>query len=283
MALKVRQDAMPYDTAISTELFYETSQMLSAITGCGVQRNKAVVGRNAFAHESGVHQQGMLKDRRTYEIMTPESVGAPPTQIVLGRHSGRRALAVRLDQLGYPMTGAQLNHVYDNFLKACADGEALDDDDLVALALDNRPPKSPPYSINLVHASSGTVKPATATVQLSRDGKTYAAAALGQGPVEAACTAIDMITGHAARVVNFELRAVGEGRDADGEVWLRVDIDGRTFTGRDVSTDIVEASARAYLAAVNKYLSTTEYVKPPQVDAAQLAPQFLAPQEEGRA
>jgi 2-isopropylmalate synthase len=283
MALSVRGDALPYRTSVNTELFYETSQMLSAITGCGVQRNKAVVGRNAFAHESGVHQQGMLKDRRTYEIMTPESVGAPPSQIVLGRHSGRRALAARLQDLGYPVTGAALNHLYDRFLKACESGNALDDDDLVALAEDNRPAAAPPYTVNLVQATSGTVKPATATVQLTRDGRTYAAAALGEGPVEAACSAIDLITGYPARVVNFDIRAVGEGRDADGEVSLRIAIGERSFTGRSVSTDIVEASARAYLSAINKYLAVKESVKPPQVDVSLSAPQIVPAQEESRA
>ncbi|MCA9647828.1 MAG: 2-isopropylmalate synthase, partial [Myxococcales bacterium] len=124
-ALRIRGDALPYTTNINHEKIFETSQLLSALTGVGAQPNKAIVGRNAFAHESGVHQQGWLKDRRTYEIMTPESVGAPPAQLVLGRHSGRRALAARLTELGHPMTGAQLNHVYDNFLKACEVGKAL--------------------------------------------------------------------------------------------------------------------------------------------------------------
>jgi 2-isopropylmalate synthase len=272
MALKVRHDVLPFETGIHTERFYETSQMLSALTGCGVQRNKAIVGRNAFAHESGVHQQGMLKDRRTYEIMTPESVGAPPTQIVLGRHSGRRALAARLSDLGYPMTGAALNHIYDRFLKACESGEAVDDDALIALALDNRAVRTPPYLLAMVQTTSGTVKPATATVQLTREGRTYAAASLGEGPVEAACSAIDMITGHPGRVVNFELRAVGEGRDADGEVSLRVELEGRSFTGRAVSADIVEASARAYLSAVNKALSITDTVKPARGHLSQFPP-----------
>lgn len=272
MALKVRNDVMPFETHIHTELFYETSRMLSSLTGCDVQRNKAIVGRNAFAHEAGVHQQGMLRDRRTYEIMTPESVGAPPSQIVLGRHSGRRALAARLNDLGYPMTGAHLNHVYDRFLKACESGQALDDDALIALAEDNRPQLEPPYVLTLVQASSGTVKPATATVHLARDGRTYVAAALGEGPVEAACAAIDSITGHPGRVVNFELRAVGEGRDAEGEVSLRISIDDRTFTGRSVSKDIVEASTLAYLSAINKYLSVTDRVKPPQVHVSRSVP-----------
>jgi 2-isopropylmalate synthase len=285
MALHVRKDALPFETGIHSELFYETSQLLSAVTGNTVQRNKAVVGRNAFAHESGVHQQGMLKDRRTYEIMTPESVGAPPTQIVLGRHSGRRALAARLNDLGYPMTGAQLNHVYDRFLKACEAGESVDDDALVALALDNMPAKQPPYVLNLVQATSGTVKPAQAMVQLTRDGHTYAAAALGEGPVEASYGAIDMITGHPGRIVNFELRAVGEGRDADGEVALRLEIDGRSFTGRGIGSDIVEASVEAYLSAVNKALSTSEAVKPPQVGVSHTAPQIVpqnVPPEAGQ-
>jgi len=283
MALKVRKDVLPYETGIVSEQIYETSQILSALTGCGVQRNKAIVGRNAFAHESGVHQQGMLKDRRTYEIMTPESVGAPPSQLVLGRHSGRRALGARLAELGFPMAGSSLNLVYDRFLKACESGQPLDDDALIQLALDGRPQAKPPYQLNLVQAMTGTVKPASATVQLQREGRTYASAALGNGPVEASCVAIDQITGHPGRVVNFEIRAVGEGRDALGEVALRVQIGDKEFTGRAVNTDIVEASVMAYLSAINKFLAVSEIVLPPQSqEVTGRAPQVRPAQEEER-
>ncbi len=275
-ALRVRNDVMPFATGIDAKKIYETSQLLSALTGVGVQPNKAIVGRNAFAHEAGVHQQGMLKDRRTYEIMTPESVGAPPSRLVLGRHSGRRALGARLLDLGHALGGAALNHVYDRFLKACERGTALDDDQLVELALDNRPPPEPPYTLNLVQASAGSVKPATATVMLQRAGRTFVACALGDGPVDAACTAIDQITGHPARVVSYELRAIGEGRDAEGEVSLRVSMDGRTFSGRALSTDIVEASALAYLAGVNKCLALKDAIKSPQVEANDKAPRLVA-------
>ena len=267
MALHVRGTVYPFETRVATKLIYPTSQLLSALTGVGVQPNKAVVGRNAFAHESGVHQHGVLKDRRTYEIMTPESVGAPPSRLVLGRHSGRHAVAARLTELGYPVAGTILNLVYDRFLRACESGAALSDDELIQIALDNRPPPDPPYSITLVQASAGTVRPATATVRLARDGQTYVACALGDGPVDAVCTCIDSITGHPARVVGYELRAISEGRDAEGEVALRVLIDERVFSGRAVGPDIVEASARAYLSAVNKCLAARREIKPPQVPA----------------
>jgi 2-isopropylmalate synthase len=267
MALSVRSDVLPYQTGIVTPLLYPTSQLLSALTGVGVQPNKAVVGRNAFAHEAGVHQHGVIKDRRTYEIMTAESVGAPPTQLVLGRHSGRHAVALRLADLGYNVAGTTLNLVYDRFLRACESGKSLTDDDLILLAQDNQPALVPSYTLSLVQASAGTVRPATATVRLTREGETYVACALGDGPVDAVCTCIDSITGHPAKVVGYELRAVSEGRDADGEVSLRVVIDGRPFSGRAVGTDIVEASARAYLSAVNKCLATLGSIKPPQVPA----------------
>jgi 2-isopropylmalate synthase len=268
MALQVRADFLRYETGIVTKLLYPTSQMLSALTGVGVQPNKAVVGRNAFAHEAGVHQHGIMKDRRTYEIMTPESVGAPPMRLVLGRHSGRHAVALRLADLGYTVTGTALNLVYDRFLRACESGQSLTDDDLVALAEDQTCVASPPYELSLVQASAGTVRPATATVRLTREGETYVACALGDGPVDAVCTCIDSITGHPARVVGYDLRAVSEGRDAEGEVSLRVVIDERPFSGRSVGTDIVEASARAYLSAVNKRLATLGAdIKPPQVPA----------------
>jgi len=267
MALHVRGGIYPFETRIQTHLIYPTSQLLSALTGVGVQPNKAVVGRNAFAHESGVHQHGVLKDRRTYEIMTPESVGAPPTRLVLGRHSGRHAVAARLTELGYPVSGTTLNLIYDRFLRACESGASLSDDDLIQIALDNRPPPDPPYTVSLVQASAGTVRPATATVRLNREGQTYVACALGDGPVDAVCTCIDSITGHPARVVGYELRAISEGRDAEGEVSLRVLIDERVFSGRAVGPDIVEASARAYLSAVNKCLAARPEIKPPQVPA----------------
>jgi 2-isopropylmalate synthase len=267
MALHVRRDILPYETGIDAKLLYPTSQLLSALTGVGVQPNKAVVGRNAFAHEAGVHQHGVLKNRRTYEIMTPESVGAPPSRLVLGRHSGRHAVSSRLTELGYPVSGTTLNLVYDRFLRACEAGDALSDDELIQIALDNRPPPDPPYSIALVQASAGTVRPATATVRLTREGQTYVACALGDGPVDAVCTCIDSITGHPARVVGYELRAISVGRDAEGEVALRVVIDDRIFSGRAVGPDIVEASARAYLSAVNKCLAARREIKPPQVPA----------------
>jgi 2-isopropylmalate synthase len=267
MALQVRSGLLPYQTGIVTSLLYPTSQLLSALTGVAVQPNKAVVGRNAFAHEAGVHQHGVIKDRRTYEIMTPESVGAPPTRLVLGRHSGRHAVALRLADLGYSIAGTALNHVYDRFLRACESGKSLGDDDLILLAQDHQPAHAPPYALSLVQASAGTVRPATATVRLTREGETYVACALGDGPVDAVCTCIDSITGHPARVVGYDLRAVSEGRDAEGEVSLRVIIDEKPFSGRAVGTDIVEASARAYLSAVNKCLATLGDIKPPQVPA----------------
>jgi len=276
MALHVRASVYPFTTGIDTRLLYPTSQLFSALTGVGVQPNKAIVGRNAFAHESGVHQHGILKDRRTYEIMTPESVGAPPMRLVLGRHSGRHAMAARLADLGYPVAGTTLNLVYDRFLRACESGVALGDDELIQLALDTRPPLNPPYAIALVQASAGTVQPATATVRLTREGQTYVACALGDGPVDAVCTCIDSITGHPARVVGYELRAISEGRDAEGEVSLRVIIDERVFSGRAVGADIVEASARAYLSAVNKCLVTRPEIKPPQVAAVATIPRDAA-------
>ena len=176
-------------------------------------------------------------------------------------------MALRLADLGYAISGTALNLVYDRFLRACESGKTLTDDDLILLAQDNQPAPSPPYTLSLVQASAGTVRPATATVRLTREGETYVACALGDGPVDAVCTCIDSIIGHPARVVGYELRAISEGRDAEGEVSLRVVIDERPFSGRAVGTDIVEASARAYLSAVNKCLATLGDIKPPQVPA----------------
>src|SRR6185295_6891560 len=183
--------------------------------------------------------------------------------------------ALRLADLGYTVSGTALNLVYDRFLRACESGTSLTDDDLVSLAQDNPSTSSPPYELSLVQASAGTVRPATATVRLTREGETYVACALGDGPVDAVCTCIDNITGHPARVVGYELRAISEGRDAEAEVSLRVLIDERTFSGRAVGTDIVEASARAYLSAVSKCLATRSQIKPPQVPAVVLPPREM--------
>ena len=179
----------------------------------------------------------------------------------------RHAVALRLADLGYTLTATTLNLVYDRFLRACESGKTLGEDDLILLAQDHQPVPSPPYDLSLVQASAGTVRPATATVRLTREGETYVACALGDGPVDAVCSCIDSITGHPAKVVGYDLRAVSEGRDAEGEVSLRVVIDERPFSGRAVGTDIVEASARAYLSAVNKCLATLGDIKPPQVPA----------------
>ena len=229
------RNVYPFETGIDTKLIYPTSQLLSALTGVGVQPNKAVVGRNAFAHESGVHQHGVIKDRRTYEIMTPESVGAPPTRLVLGRHSGT-ARGRRAPRRPRATRSRAPRSIWSTtvFCARASRASSLGDDDLIQIALDNRPPPNPPYTIALVQASAGTVRPATATVRLTREGQTYVACALGDGPVDAVCTCIDSITGHPARVVGYELRAISEGRDAEGEVSLRVIIDDRMFSGRAV-------------------------------------------------
>ena len=268
-------DVYPYETRIDTKLIYPTSQLLSALTGVGVQPNKAVVGRNAFAHESGVHQHGVIKDRRTYEIMTPESVGAPPTRLVLGRHSGRHAVAARLADLGYPVAGTTLNLVYDRFLRACESGTALGDDDLIQIALDNRPPPNPPYAIALVQASAGTVRPATAPcASRAKDRRTWLArSATDRSTRCAPASTTSPVTPRASLATSCARSS--EGRDAEGEVSLRVLIDERTFSGRAVGSDIVEASARAYLSAVSKCLATRREIKPPQVPAVVLPPREM--------
>jgi 2-isopropylmalate synthase len=254
MALKTRFDYYGLTTNIKTERLYPTSRMLSTITGMAVQRNKAIVGRNAFAHESGIHQDGMLKERSTYEIMKPEEVGVPKTDLVLGKHSGRHALRDRVEELGYHLNEQQLQTLFDDF-KALADKKKeVYDEDLIALVekyIDDTPAL---WSLVSMHTTAGTGILPTATVCIKRpDGEVVQDAAIGTGPVDAIFKAVERVTGVHANLREFNVRGVSQGKDAQGEVTLELEVESgdRSFRGRGVSTDIIEASAEAYLNAVN--------------------------------
>ncbi len=254
MALKVRRDIFGVDTQIKSERLYPTSRLLTTITGLTVQRNKAIIGRNAFAHESGIHQDGMLKERSTYEIMRPEEVGVPKTDLVLGKHSGRHALRDRVAELGFPLNEEELNRLFDDF-KALADKKKeVYDEDLIVLIeqyLDDVPPQ---WQLVSLHTTAGTSVLPTATVQIKRpDGEIVQDAALGDGPVDAIFKAVERVTGVHANLREFVVRSVSKGKDAQGEVTLELEVesDDRSFRGRAASTDIIEASALAYLNAVN--------------------------------
>jgi 2-isopropylmalate synthase len=258
MALHVRHDLLPYATGVHAEQIYKTSQLLSNITGMMVQPNKAIVGKNAFAHEAGIHQHGVLSHRLTYEIMTPESVGVRQSTLVLGKHSGRHALKQRFEEMGYQLSRAELDKAYKLFTKLADRKKEVFEEDLMVILQDGIRDIPETYSLRLVQALAGNHKPSTATVALERQGQTYVQSATGDGPVSATYEAIDQITGIRGQVVDYTIHSVTRGHDAVGEVFVHVDFNGRTFTGKAASTDIIDASARAYLHAVNKVIYANE-------------------------
>jgi 2-isopropylmalate synthase len=254
MALKTRFDYYGLTTGIRTDRLYPTSRLLSTITGLSVQRNKAVVGRNAFAHESGIHQDGMLKERSTYEIMRPEDVGVPRTDLVLGKHSGRHALRERLSEIGYSLTDQQLETLFHDFKTLADKKKEVYDEDLVVLLEKHLEDAPPHWQLLSLHTTAGMSVQPTATIAIRRpDGEIVQDAAIGDGPVDAIFKAVERVTGVHANLREFVVRSVTQGKDAQGEVTLELEVESgdRTFRGRAASTDIIEASAQAYLNAVN--------------------------------
>jgi len=255
MAMKTRRDVFGAETGIDTRKIYPASRLVAAVTGVHVQRNKAVVGENAFAHEAGVHQHGVISHRETYEIMSPEAIGVPASRLVLGKHSGRHALKERVEAMGFALSDGQLDEVFDRF-KALADKKkSIFDADIEAL-IDQQIAAAPEvWVLEALQTTAGTSAMPTATVTLSKDGEQFTDAATGDGPVDAIYEAIGRITGIKLALTDYALRALTSGKDAQGEVTIEVDRDGRKFRARGLSTDIVEASAKAYLAAVNRVLT----------------------------
>jgi 2-isopropylmalate synthase len=251
MALKVRNDLLPYSTNINSKEIYNTSKLVSGFTGIIVQPNKAIVGENAFAHESGIHQDGMLKNRQTYEIMTPESVGVSNTKIVLGRHSGRHGLKARLEVLGYTTNESELDHIYKHFTELADKKKEVYDDDLRILMEDEVIRENTHYQLDYLHVTSGSHAVPTATVRIKVGEQMCEESCTGDGPVDAVLNAIDRALDVQYKIESYHVRSVTAGRQALGEVLLRVRAKDRSFLGRGVSTDIVEASAKSYLEAIN--------------------------------
>jgi 2-isopropylmalate synthase len=257
MALRTRRDYFGADTGIDATKIYPASRLVSSITGLHVQRNKAVVGENAFAHEAGIHQHGMLSNRETYEIMRPADIGVPASRLVLGKHSGRHAFKERAEALGFSLSEEQINAVFEKF-KALADKKKdVYDEDIEALIDEQMGGPSEVWVLKAVQSTAGSSAIPTATVTLEREGQSVTDAATGDGPVDAIYEAISRITGLRLNLVDYKLRALTGGKEAQGEVTIEVQQEGRTFRARGLSTDIVEASARAYLAAVNRILTAT--------------------------
>ncbi|QDU70422.1 2-isopropylmalate synthase [Mucisphaera calidilacus] len=254
MALRTRSDHFGrYVTNIDTTRIYPTSRMVSSLTGLSVQRNKAVVGDNAFAHESGIHQDGVLKHRETYEIMDPRDIGVPASKLVLGKHSGRHALADRLEQLGYSVEESMLQQVYERF-KALADKKKdVYDEDIEAIVDQLMEKSRALWTLKQFQVIAGTGAMPTATVTLAdSSGQEKTEASVGDGPVDAIYSAIQSITGVRVRLEDFATRSITQGKDAQGEVQVRVDHHGQKARGRGLSTDTVEAATLAYLAAINR-------------------------------
>jgi 2-isopropylmalate synthase len=257
MALRTRHDYYGVRTNIRTERLYPTSRLVSSITGMMVQRNKAIVGQNAFAHEAGIHQHGMLQNSSTYEIMRPQDVGFVGTNLVLGKHSGRHAFRDRVTHLGYTLDDATFQQVFDDFIALADKKKDVFDSDIAAL-VEQRSHQAPStWTMTTFHAFAGTGTIPTATIALTHeDGCTAQDASTGDGPVDAAFRCLERIVGVEARLREYHVRSVSSGKDAMGEVTVEIDCRGRTYHGKGLSTDIIEASALAYLQALNKALAT---------------------------
>lgn len=255
MALKVRKELYAADTNADTKEIYRTSKMLSSVIGVSIPPNKAIVGRNAFAHEAGIHQHGVLASRETYEIMKPEELGIVDNEIVLGKHSGRHAVEDEIKNLGYQLTDAEINDVYEKFIELADKKKSVTQKDLEAI-LNNKKKvtvgngyKLEDYSI----MSEGKAV-AKATLTVSRGGNSHKKSCEGDGPVAAAFNAVNAIVGKEFSLRDFMLQSVTEGEDALGEAVVKLMLDGRVLVGRGVSTDIIEASILGYINAVNKLL-----------------------------
>jgi len=260
MAIKTRSDIFKgLTTGVNTKELYKTSRLVSKLTGMIVQPNKAIIGSNAFSHEAGIHQDGILKERITYEIMRPEDVGFEETRLVLGRHSGRHAFAERLKKLGFALKGEQIDKAFDRFKVLADKKKEVFDEDLETIV--DEEISRIPEKFRLAHfyiASGDQVKP-TASIKLRLNNETTEASSTGDGPVDACYKAIDKITGMAGSLLDYQIRSVTSGKDALGEVSVKILSKGSVVSGRGASTDIIEASIKAYLSAVNKlvYKSST--------------------------
>jgi 2-isopropylmalate synthase len=258
MSIRTRPDFFNIRTDIRTEEIYKTSRMVSHLTGIAVQRNKAIVGENAFAHEAGIHQDGVLKEKTTYEIMTPESIGLKQSKMVLGKHSGRHAFSDRLAELGYELSSEDLNKAFERFKNLADKKKEVFDEELQALVEDEIYAIPEAFALDYIHISSGDHTIPTATIKLKRNGEVLQDSACGDGPVDATYNAIDRLTKMPGTLISYAINAVAGGKDAMGEVNIKVKVGDQMFTGRGVSTDVIVASVKAYLNAINKAVYRNE-------------------------
>ena len=254
MALRTRQDRMPFATGVNSEYITRVSRLVSAITGFVVQPNKAIVGANAFAHESGIHQDGMLKHAGTYEIMTPKSVGLGKSTLVMGKHSGRHAFKMKLKELGFELGDNAMNEAFRRFKDLADRKKDVYDEDIVALIDDEIQHGAELIKFVSLQVIAGSRGPQTATLELEVEGKRLTAMTSGNGPVDATFNAIKALVPHEAKLLLYRVSAVTQGTDAQAEVTVRLEEDGKTVNGQGAEPDTMVASARAYIHALNKLM-----------------------------
>ncbi|MBM3515000.1 MAG: 2-isopropylmalate synthase [Alphaproteobacteria bacterium] len=269
MALRTRKDHMPFDTGINTELITRASHLVSTVTGFPVQPNKAIVGANAFAHESGIHQDGVLKHAETYEIMTPESVGLRKSNLVMGKHSGRHAFRAKLKDLGYELGDNAINDAFKRFKDLADKKKEIFDDDIVALVDDAVIRENDRIKFVSLEIVAGTkIAKQRAEIELEIDGVVKSTVAIGDGPVDALFNAIKQLTTDTQRLQLYQVHAVTGGTDAQAEVTVRLEENGKTVMGQGADTDTLVASARAYINALNKLLVKRQKAAPAPLPAS---------------
>jgi 2-isopropylmalate synthase len=252
MAIRTRKDLLPYQTRLDLSQLYITSRLVSKITGMVVQPNKAVVGANAFAHESGIHQDGVLKEKLTYEIMTPETVGIPKSSIVLGKLSGRHAFRERLKDLGYRLPESDLELAFKQFKQLADKKREIFDEDIESIVVEEILRMPHRFKLVYINVVAGNLTVPTATVQMEVDGRLLQEAGFGDGPVDATFKTIKKITRTKSKLLQFAINAITSGTEAQGEVTVRLEEKGYVVIGQGADTDVIVASAKAYINALNK-------------------------------
>jgi 2-isopropylmalate synthase len=268
MALKTRSDVMPFTSGVKTENIMKASRLVSGVTGFAVQPNKAIVGANAFAHEAGIHQDGVLKHAGTYEIMTPESVGLSESKLVLGKHSGRHAFIEKLRELGYDLGDNAIQIAFKRFKDLADLKKEVFDEDIIAMVDDEVIRTNDQIRMIALEVLCGTKhQPPKAELELEVDGETLSCTGIGDGPVDAAFNCIKELVSHKARLQLYQVHAVTGGSDAQAEVTVRLEEDGRTVDGRGADTDTMVASVKAYVNALNKLMVKRQKTAPDALSA----------------
>ena len=252
MALKVRKDAFNFYTDINTKEIYKTSKLVSKLTGFLVAQNKAIVGANAFRHESGIHQDAILKKRITYEIMNPRDIGIKRSELVLGKHSGRHAFREKLKELGFNLSEKKIEFIFKKFKELADKKKQIFDDDILMLIEEETKKEKKTYQLVSVRVNTGTDITPQANIKIRYKNKIYEATSTGDGPVDACYKAIDRITKIPTKLISYNLEAITKGKDAQGLARVEISVKGRNLLGKGASTDILEASVKAYLDALNK-------------------------------